>query len=154
MSRLICCIAALMVSASGLYAQGFMGTWQGILKVPQAPNDERIVIKIEASDKEDRLTAQFYSIDQNPTPLKAESVKTSGQGIKINIPTINGTYEGNLSSDGNTITGHIDSGPTTSIEPRESDGHDRLGCSRASASAEADGPEREAGIRTSDDQAF
>ena len=89
MSRLICCIAALMVSASGLYAQGFMGTWQGILKVPQAPNDERIVIKI-ASDKEDRLTAQFYSIDQNPTPLKAESVKTSGQGIKINIPTING----------------------------------------------------------------
>ena len=54
MSRVICCIAALMVSTSGLYAQGFMGTWQGILKVPQAPNDERIVIKIEASDKEDR----------------------------------------------------------------------------------------------------
>src|SRR5215831_11066858 len=107
MSRLICCIAALMVSASGLYAQGFMGTWQGILKVPQAPNDERIVIKIEASDKEDRLTAQYYSIDQSPTPLKAESVKTSGQGIKINIPTINGIYEGNLSSDGNTITGTL-----------------------------------------------
>src|SRR5215831_2170725 len=105
MSRLICCIAALMVSASGLYAQGFMGTWQGILKVPQAPNDERIVIKIEASDKEDRLTAQYYSIDQNPTPVKAESVKTSGQGIKINIPTLNGNYEGTLSSDGNTING-------------------------------------------------
>ena len=107
MSRLICCIAALMVSASGLYAQVFTGTWQGSLKVPQVPNDERIVIKIEASDKEDRLTAQFYSIDQNPTPLKAESVKTSGQGIKINIPTINGTYEGNLSSDGTTITGKL-----------------------------------------------
>ena len=52
MSRLICCIAALMVSASGLYAQGFMGTWQGILKVPQAPNDERIVIKIEPTEKD------------------------------------------------------------------------------------------------------
>ena len=40
MSRLICCIAALMVSASGLFAQGFMGTWQGSLKIPQAPNGD------------------------------------------------------------------------------------------------------------------
>jgi uncharacterized protein (TIGR03435 family) len=105
MRRLICCIAVLAGSASGLFAEGFTGTWQGGLKIPQAPNGElRIVIKIENPEK-DKLTAEFYSIDQNPTPLKAESVKTSGLGIKINIPTLNGTYEGTLSSDGNTING-------------------------------------------------
>jgi len=105
MRRLICCVAAIVWSASGLYAQSFTGTWQGGLKIPQAPNGElRIVIKIEGAG-EGKLGAQFYSIDQNPTPLKADSVKTSGPGIKITIPTVNGTYEGNLSSDGNTING-------------------------------------------------
>jgi uncharacterized protein (TIGR03435 family) len=81
------------------------GTWQGGLKVPQARNGElRIVLKIDTNENE-ALVAVLYSIDQNPTPIKAESVKTSGRGIKINIPTLNGTFEGNLSSDGNTIDG-------------------------------------------------
>jgi uncharacterized protein (TIGR03435 family) len=105
MRRLICFAAMLAGSASGLFAQSFTGTWQGGLKVPQAPNGElRIVIKIDGPDK-DKLGAEVYSIDQNPTPLKADSVKTSGQGIKITVPTVNLTYEGTLSSEGNTITG-------------------------------------------------
>src|SRR5262245_47957584 len=105
MRRLICFLAALAGSASGLLAQSFTGTWQGSLKIPQAPNGElRIVIKIETTEK-DKLGAEFYSIDQNPTPIKAESVKTSGQGIKINFPTLNGTYEGSFINDGNTING-------------------------------------------------
>src|SRR5262245_24490996 len=105
MRRLIWCVAALAASASGVFAQSFTGTWQGALKVPQARNGElRIVIKIDGTEK-DKLTAEFYSIDQNPTPLKADSVKASGQGIKITIPPVNGTYEGALSSDGNTMTG-------------------------------------------------
>src|SRR5262245_54842829 len=154
MRRLICCVAALVASASGLFAQSFNGTWQGGLKIPQAPNGElRIVIKIEGTDK-DKLAAEFYSIDQNPTPLKAESVKTSGQGIKINIPTLNGTYDGTLSSDGNTINGTWSQGPTTSVDSRESDAHHSLGYSRASSSTEDDGREREAPIRSSDDQAL
>jgi uncharacterized protein (TIGR03435 family) len=105
MRRLICFVAMLAGSASGLFAQSFTGTWQGALKIPQAPNGElRTVVKIDGPDK-DKLSAEFYSIDQNPTPLKAESVKVSGQTIKITIPTINGSYEGTLSGDGNTLTG-------------------------------------------------
>jgi uncharacterized protein (TIGR03435 family) len=105
MKRLICCVAVLVGSASGLFGQSFTGIWQGALKIPQAPNGElRIVIKIATTEK-DNLGAEFYSIDQNPTPLKADTVKTSGQGIKITIPTINGNYDGTLSSDGNTING-------------------------------------------------
>src|SRR5262249_34998689 len=102
--KLICCIALLVWSASGLFAQNFAGTWQGALKVPQAKNGElRIVMKLAFTD--DKLGAEFYSIDQNPTPLKAEAVKNTGQAIKTMIPPLNGTYEGTLSSDGNTITG-------------------------------------------------
>ena len=37
--------------------------------------------------------------------MLAESVKQSGSGLKIAVPAINGTYEGSLSADGNTITG-------------------------------------------------
>jgi uncharacterized protein (TIGR03435 family) len=105
MTKWISCLALLVASASGLSAQNFKGTWQGGLKIPQAPNGElRLVLKIDVNEK-DALSAELYSIDQNPTPIKAESVKISGTGIKINIPTLNGTFEGNLSSDGDTIKG-------------------------------------------------
>jgi uncharacterized protein (TIGR03435 family) len=110
MRKLIYCLAVLAGSGSGLFAQSFTGTWQGGLKIPQAPNGElRVVLKIHTNDK-DMLAAELYSIDQNPTPIKAESVKTSGQGIKINIPTMSGAFEGTLSSDGNTINGTFTQG--------------------------------------------
>ena len=110
MTRLICCIAAIAVSASGLFAQSFTGTWQGALKIPQAPNGEfRIVLKIQTVEK-DTFIAEFYNIDGNPTPVKAESVKTSGQEIKITVPALNGIYAGTLSTDGNTINGTLNQG--------------------------------------------
>jgi hypothetical protein len=49
------------LDASGLFGQTFTGTWQGALKVPQAPNGElRIVIKISTTDA-DKLSAELYS---------------------------------------------------------------------------------------------
>ena len=110
MTRLISCVAAIAVSASGLFAQSFTGTWQGALKIPQAPNGEfRIVLKIQTVEK-DTFIAEFYNIDGNPTPVKAESVKTSGQEIKITVPALNGIYAGTLSTDGNTINGTLNQG--------------------------------------------
>jgi uncharacterized protein (TIGR03435 family) len=110
MRRIICCVAAIAASASGLFAQNFTGTWQGALKIPQAPNGEfRIVLKIASAEK-DALTGEFYAIDGNPTPVKAESVKASGQEIKINVPALNGSYAGTLSADGNTISGTLNQG--------------------------------------------
>src|SRR5579862_6649296 len=47
----------------------------------------------------------MYSIDQGGQAIPAESIKQSGSGVKITVPAINGTYEGSLSADGNTITG-------------------------------------------------
>jgi uncharacterized protein (TIGR03435 family) len=102
MKKLIFWAAAM---ASGLFAQTFTGTWQGALNAPQAPRGElRLVVKIETT-AQDTLAAQLYSIDQNPTPMKAESVRTNGQSLRITIPMINGTYEGTLNKEGNSITG-------------------------------------------------
>ena len=88
-----------------LFAQTMIGTWQGALKVPQAPNGElRIVIKISTSDA-DRLKAEMFSIDQGAQPIPATTVTQSGSTLKITIARINGNYEGRLSPDGRTITG-------------------------------------------------
>lgn len=105
MRKLTVLAAALAASASALFAQTLTGTWQGALKIPQAPKGElRIVMKISTTDK-DTLKAVMYSIDQGGQPIPSESVKQSGSSLKIAVPAINGTYEGNLSADGNTITG-------------------------------------------------
>jgi uncharacterized protein (TIGR03435 family) len=88
-----------------LFGQTFTGTWQGALKIPQAPNGElRLVLKISMSDAE-KLQAQLFSIDQGAQPIAANSVTASGPNLKIAVNTLNGTYEGKIASDGNTIVG-------------------------------------------------
>ena len=105
MRKLIVFVIALAAPASALFAQTLTGTWQGALKLPPAPNGElRIVMKISTTNK-DTLKAEMYSIDQGGQAVQAESVKQSGSAIKIAVPAINGTYEGSLSADGNTISG-------------------------------------------------
>jgi len=105
MRKLTVIVIALGASASALFAQTLTGTWQGALKIPQAPNGElRIVMKVSTTDK-DTLKAVMYSIDQGGQAIPAESVKQSGSGLKITVPAINGAYEGSLSADGNTLMG-------------------------------------------------
>jgi len=105
MRKLTVIVIALGAFARALFAQTLTGTWQGALKIPQAPNGElRIVMKVSTTDK-DTLKAVMYSIDQGGQAIPAESVKQSGSGLKITVPAINGAYEGSLSADGNTITG-------------------------------------------------
>jgi uncharacterized protein (TIGR03435 family) len=97
--------ALAMLSAGAVFGQTFTGTWQGSLKIPQAPNGElRIVIKI-ATTEGDKLGAQFYSIDQGGQPISANSVTASGTNLKMAVTSLNGSYEGKLSADGKTIDG-------------------------------------------------
>ncbi len=91
------------VSAGLLIAQtaDIAGTWQGNLVTPQQPL--RIVVKITRDGA--TLGATLYSIDQNPQPIPTAAVTLQGSTLKFNIPAINGSYEGRLAADGNTITG-------------------------------------------------
>jgi hypothetical protein len=65
MKKLILWIVTLAaLPGDAILAQTMTGTWQGALKVPQAPNGElRTVIKISTTDA-DHLKAELFSIDQ------------------------------------------------------------------------------------------
>src|SRR5215813_5671401 len=109
MKKLMVWITAL-AAAGALHAQNINATWQGTLKA--GPQELRIVIKISVDDK-DKLKADFYSIDQRTPAIPATSVTRDGSGIKMSIQPLNGTYEGKISSDGNTMTGTwTQGGPT------------------------------------------
>ena len=97
---------ALAVSfGSALFAQSFSGTWQGAIKAPQAPNGElRVVLKISTTAT-DKLAADFYSIDQRTAAIPATSITANGSALKLAIERMNVTYEGKMSTDGNTISG-------------------------------------------------
>ncbi len=105
MKKLLLTFAVAALSAAALFGQTFTGTWQGALKIAQAPRGElRIVIKISTTEA-DKLAAQFYSIDQGGDAIPANSVTANGSNLKISVERLNGTYEGRLSEDGKTITG-------------------------------------------------
>ncbi|HLI85478.1 MAG TPA: TIGR03435 family protein [Bryobacteraceae bacterium] len=89
------------LAAAALHAQNIIGTWQGTLKA--GPQELRTVYKISLED--DKLKAVMYIIDQGGQPINASSIEQDGSSVKIKIAPINGTYDGKLSADGNTITG-------------------------------------------------
>jgi uncharacterized protein (TIGR03435 family) len=94
-------LAALSLGA--LFAQDFVGTWQGTLKNAKNGKELRLVAKISRAQNE-KLAATFYSIDQNGAVLPAGTVTQQGTDLKIDIPAVGGNYAGKL-TDANTITG-------------------------------------------------
>jgi uncharacterized protein (TIGR03435 family) len=88
--------------------QGIVGTWQGTL---HAGKDLRTVVKISKAD-DGGYKAVFYSIDQGGDGLPVTKITLEGTTLKMSLTMINGTYEGKLSSDGNTITGTWSQGPS------------------------------------------
>jgi uncharacterized protein (TIGR03435 family) len=86
---------------SALHAQNITGDWQGILKAGQ--QELRTVIKISLED--DKLKAVLYVIEQPGPGITASAITKDGSNIKMTVAAINGSYEGKLSADGNSITG-------------------------------------------------
>ncbi len=82
---------------------GIEGTWQGTLKVPNGPS-LRIVNKISKAPN-GALTVQDYSIDQGAQPMASTSASFDNGDFKYAIQFIDGSYEGKISSDGNSIAG-------------------------------------------------
>jgi uncharacterized protein (TIGR03435 family) len=96
-------IALAMLLSGALLAQNVTGTWQGTLQPPQG-KALRVVIKVTVDN--DKLKATIYpNIDQGGQSIPASSFTKDGSNIKMTITAVNGTYEGRLSEDGNTITG-------------------------------------------------
>jgi uncharacterized protein (TIGR03435 family) len=93
--------------ATAAFAQNIVGTWQGTLQTPQRAL--RLVLKVTRNNDES-LKGMFYSIDQNGQPIPTTAATFQGGTFKATIPAIGGSYEGKLSSDGNTLNGTFTQG--------------------------------------------
>jgi uncharacterized protein (TIGR03435 family) len=105
MQKSIVLVVALVAMQGGtLFAQSLVGTWQGLMQVSQAPGDTlRVVFKISTTVG-GSLKGDMYSIDQGGQ-APAPDVTLKGSAVRIAMPSIGATYIGNLSKDGNSITG-------------------------------------------------
>jgi len=106
MKKLLLFFAFLSFQAAVLYGQTLTGTWQGVLKRPEAPNGEqRIMIKVSTTEA-DKLAATMYFINGGASTLVPSSAVTAKDaGLKMSFERINGAWEGRLSADGKTLDG-------------------------------------------------
>ena len=88
-------------AAAASTATGIVGTWQGTL---HAGRDLRTVVKV-TKDAKDGYKVVLYSIDQGGGPIAANSASFQNRAFKFAITMINGSYDGKMSSDGNSIDG-------------------------------------------------
>ena len=90
-----------------LCAQDISGNWQGTLNGTAQSGDLRLVLRISQSEN-GGWKSIFYSIDQGTAGLDGIAVTTmalQGSDFKFSIENLHVTYEGKLSSDGNSIKG-------------------------------------------------
>lgn len=72
------------------------GTWQGVLKAQGI--ELRVVFHI-AKDEAGALSATMDSPDQGITGIPVQKVKVTGNAVRLEIPPIQGIYEGALAGD-------------------------------------------------------
>jgi uncharacterized protein (TIGR03435 family) len=107
--------AALVVPTFGRAQGGAMqgredlaGDWQGTLTFPgsggQVGAKFRLVLRVSKT-ADGSLSALNYSIDQGPEPMHTSAVSLKGRTFRFSIPSLGGSYEGQVSADGNTIAG-------------------------------------------------
>src|SRR5580704_8085670 len=121
-------LATVLLSALPLLAQGLPGTWQGTLKVPQAPRGElRVVFRISTAEA-DALKAEMVSIDQGAQAFPASSVTLRDRAVKITIPGLGGGFEGKMSAGREDDRGDVDAGTDVSrANARTRDAADGVG---------------------------
>ena len=78
------------------------GEWQGTLNAGGAKL--RLVLKI-ARDKDGKLSGTLDSPDQNANGIPISSIDQTGAGVKLEIASIGGSYEGKMSASGMEIAG-------------------------------------------------
>ena len=94
-------IALAALSGRALDAQNITGEWQGTLKAGQ--RELRTIFKISLDD--DKLKAVLFVIEQPGPGIPASAITKDGWNIKMTVAQVNGSYEGKLSADGQSITG-------------------------------------------------
>ena len=89
--------------AGSLNAQDIAGNWQGTTTPPQG-SPRRIILRVIHGDS-GAFKAKIYSINQDFTGDWVDSITVHHSSVKFGVGMLQLSYEGNLSSDGKTITG-------------------------------------------------
>lgn len=87
--------------SKGVPGEGFAGAWQGGLKVNLM--ELRLLFKLEGSDS--RMTGTMDSIDQGTKDMALDVVEVKGQSIHMEMKSIGGAFDGEMSADGSEIKG-------------------------------------------------
>ena len=92
-------------TALHLFAQDISGEWQGSLKA--GTQELRVILQVIRGEN-GAWTATLLNIDQSPdrgAGMAATSFSLDGSHVKFAIGLVQGSYEGQLSGDGSSITG-------------------------------------------------
>lgn len=89
--------------------QTLSGQWQGTLEAGQSL---RLVVVLATNAAGGGYTATFYSIDQSPIGIAANTT-VQGNAVRIAVAAAGITFEGKLSPDGNSIAGNFVQGANT-----------------------------------------
>jgi len=93
--------------------QGIAGDWQGTI----GEKKRRLVVRIAAAEH-GACKATFHAVDQSTQPIPIDSVVLEGRSFKFAINMIQGSYEGTISADANSITGTWTQGKSLPLELR------------------------------------
>ncbi len=85
----------------------FTGTWEGTLDA--MGTKLRLVCKLE--NKEGAAAGTLTSVDQGNAEIPIPSITQAGSSLVLEIPSIGGTYKGDLNEAGTQLTGTWTQGP-------------------------------------------
>ena len=94
-------LALASVFAAG--AQSVGGDWHGTLKINETLSF-RLQLEVQQA-ADGQLKGTLYSLDQSPEGLPVSSAKLEGKRLTLDLPAIQGAFDGTVAEDGKTVKG-------------------------------------------------
>jgi hypothetical protein len=101
--KYFCVFSLAVASVFAADAPSPAGDWHGTLK----PNDTlsfRLQLNVQQG-ADGQLKGTLYSLDQSAEGLPVSSAKMEANRLKLELPSIQGSYDGELAADGRTVKG-------------------------------------------------
>lgn len=118
MFRGLLMIAALMTGAASA-AGSMSGRWEGTLNTPGQPLKVVFHVTEGAAGK---LTGTMDSPSQGATGIALARSNVKGKRVRLEVPSINGSYSGTVGGDGGSVMGQWKQGAATPLKLQRSGG--------------------------------